>query len=301
MTSVDLVSERQNLAETLDQLIVPAEVREHVLALVGEQLAEAVQEQDQEKIQEGIDRAWIAVSNHYRDQVALTMEAWVAGGLINQGAADRMIERIPDGFGSNFAGLDAGVAAAMGIVPEDKQNLIRALHAFYTPDAVEQVRGEIAEGLNSEHETSWWLSMSSLCLEQQVDARTFVQQVADAMALKDDTDRRVAAADGELEAMKGSVEKIEAGIGYGDKDGCIQGAYLNGCDVGVCDMRELDAPIFVGTFRGSEVDLNGFEWGTEKDDSERPMSGQIAPGFYKVADEAELDRLIQELKDQLQI
>ena len=301
MTDMDLNKRQSVLTDTMDQLSLPSVVKEEVLQAAGQKIASAIRATDGKALQLAVDEAWVAIGSYYREQLSDAMQRWVAEDKISAAAAERMLDRVPNTPGEEFSGLDAGVAAGLGIVPEDKQDLIRSLHAFYTPDAVDQVRQELAAGLTADQETTWWLAMCSECIEGQVDARQFVSQLAGALEIRDNPELRVQRAQEEIEMMTASLDRVEAGVGYGTVDGCIQGAYLNNCDIGVSDMRDIGAPIFVGTFRGSEVNLDTFSWGTTRDDRGRAMSGQIAPGFYKVADEAERDRLVKELKAQLNV
>ena len=64
--------------------------------------------------------------------------------------------RIPQKEDKNAPGFDAGVACALGMIPQDKQKLAAILHGNYSAEAVEQVRQEL-KAMNPDSETTWWL------------------------------------------------------------------------------------------------------------------------------------------------
>jgi len=204
-------------------------------------------------------------------------------------------------------GFDAGIACCLGIIPEDKQRLSAILHGAYTPEAVDQVRREIVD-LDPDSETTWWLAMSQVCIssKEMVDSAGFVKQVANAKQAEMSQEIRLSAARSAQRSLQGSytvrpLGLLMDGVAYGDTDGCIQAAYLDGFDLGVY-RAELAGLWFIGTFRPS-LGLEDFEWSTEVDDQERQKSGPVhgSSQYVKASSLSELAAAVEIAKRHLSI
>ena len=200
-----------------------------------------------------------------------------------------LVSRIPSGD-KKAPGFDAGVACALGLIPEDKQRLAATLHAAYTKAAVEQVRQETAE-LDADHESAWWLAACSICREGEVDKTLFCEQIELFRQLAANPVARIAAARTELETMRTRFTLVD-GIPFVIRDGGLQGAYILGYDWGI-QYEEAYRIFFIGTFRPS-LGLENFQFSSPVDDENRPMSGPLhgSRQFVKVSDFDELARAV---------
>jgi len=187
------------------------------------------------------------------------------------GGEESLTSRIPQGGDTNAPGFDAGLAAALGLIPEDKQRLAAILHGAYTPEAVEKVRCEGVK-MDPDSESCWWLAACSLCQEGGIDEAAFLRQVEDFKVLAADPVARQAAARRELAAMA-SKFTITNGIPFVSRDGGLQGAYLAGFDWGV-EWKEAFGIYFVGTYQSS-LGLEEFPFSSQLDAEGRPMSGPV--------------------------
>ena len=131
-------------------------------------------------------------------------------------------------------------------------------------------------------ETTWWLAMSHVCLEhkEMVNSEQYMLQVDKAATLSKDASRRLSAAKAALASLQGTYIAM-GGVAYGDVDGCMQAAYLDGFEVAV-GWSQAHGIWFIGTFRPS-LGLEDFEWSTEVDDRGQPKSGLISPQFAKAS------------------
>ena len=206
-----------------------------------------------------------------------------------------LTDRIPRGEQPG-PGFDAGIATALGIIPEDKATLSAVLHAAYTKDAVLQVRAE-REEKDADSETTWWAAMSSLCREGEVSQSEFMEQVAQAERLAADPAARLAAAEDLWRQIDGTW-KIEdyLGIPYGEVDGCMQAAYLSGYPVAVM-WAEAYSLWFIGTYEPS-LGLEEFPFSTKTDDQGRTLSGPVhgSKQFVKVSSSEELVSALKAVK-----
>src|SRR3989339_905282 len=209
---------------------------------------------------------------------------------------EELLERIPK-KGETAPGFDASVACSLNLIPEDKQRLSAVLHADYTKETVEQIRKEL-EDQSPDSETNWWLSASSLCLDEEVDTSGFLDQVEKFRELAANPDKRLQAAREEHEKMRASYH-IEDGIPYGERDGCIQAAYIDGYPFGVYHSQKYGL-YFVGTYEDS-LGLEDFQWSDEKDEKGRPKSGPVhgSKQFVKCASEEELQEVLKNIKEKL--
>lgn len=183
-------------------------------------------------------------------------------------------DRIPVN-GETAPGFDAGVAAAMGLVPAHAVPLVATLHAAYTPSAVEQVRRE-AETMEPKAPTTYWLAACSFCKEGKTDEATFLQQVEGFQALLADPIARVDAAVKEFATMKRKFAVIDE-VAFTSEDGGMQGAYEY------------------------ELGLEEFAFSDRKDGQGRPMSGPVwgSRQFIKVASFDELAAAIKVVRAKL--
>jgi hypothetical protein len=228
--------------------------------------------------------------------------------------------RVPAG-GVRAAGFDAGIACALGLMPCAAETLSATLHAAYTPAAITAVRGATEEaavrgalegdavrgaiekdgarGLrikDAESAACWWLAACSLCAEGDVvDEDTFRAQIAAFAALQENPAARRAAAEDTLDRMCRSFDTAR-GYAFGDKDGCMQGAYIAGHDVAVMHAAHHGV-YFIGTFHAS-LGLEHFNWSTAVDEKGRAKSGPVhgSRQFVKCADESELARAIKAVR-----
>ena len=251
---------------------------------------------------ENLDEKTLASVREYYRQNVLANASRVAelGNWPEWIDPNSLAERIPSESKSGAGGFDAGVACALGLIPEDKQKLAATLHAAYTPEAVAQLRTEL-EDLNPDSETAWWLAACSVCEEGSVDVEKFIAQIADFKDLcKPENIREFlnAAKKAEREMLDTFYEdeRFGEGVPFGTKDGCMQGAYLAGHPFAVMYSEEYEI-YFIGTFHPS-LGLENFEWSSEKDEEGRDLSGPVfgSKQFVKCKDLDEALRAIEYVK-----
>jgi hypothetical protein len=203
-------------------------------------------------------------------------------------------ERVPAEGGADAPGFDAGIACSLDLIPRDRQELAATLHANYSKEAVAQVRHEFAEG-SPDSQTTWWLAACSICEEGEIDEKVFLKQIEDFQTLAADTEARHTAAVDQYKEMTASFE-LRNGVPYGEKDGCIQGAYIAGYTFGSHYSKEYGL-YFVGTYEPS-LGLEDFEWSQEVDDQGRAKSGPVfgSKQFVKCANEEEWNRVMDAVK-----
>lgn len=203
-------------------------------------------------------------------------------------------ERVPTAE-KNAPGFDAGIACALSLIPEGNQDLPAALHANYTKGAVLQVREEIMNA-NADTSTSWWLAACSICNEGDVSASNFLKQIDAFKALVLDENARLEAAQREYSEMISSFSLVD-GAPYGEKDGCIQGAYIAGYPFGSM-YAEKYGIYFVGTYEDS-LGLEDFKWSEEKDAKGRLKSGPVfgSKQFVKCSTKEEWEQVVKLVKD----
>lgn len=210
---------------------------------------------------------------------------------------ETLVERIPKRAGEKAPGFDAGVACALGLIPEDKQKLAAKLHANYSEDSVEQIRREIKTN-DPESPTTWWLAACAVCKEGKINAEEFLNQVDEFKRLANNLEERLKRAKKEFEKMTSSFEIVN-GVPFGTEDGCMQGAYLAGYKYAVIHAKNYDL-YFVGTYLPS-LGLENFEWSTEKDEKGNALSGPVfgSKQFVKCKDEEELGRVLVKIEPSL--
>jgi hypothetical protein len=210
-----------------------------------------------------------------------------------------LLTRIP-GTDSLAAGLDAMLACALWLVPEEAWSLSAGLHVNWNSERVNLIRAAIAAELPPDHPVTWWAAMCRICKEGEVDQAYFLRQIAHAHLLRANSTARREAAHSVLEEMRGMFSLTDEGYPIGTADGCLQGMYVSGFDWGVHDARGVYGIFFIGTCQSS-LGLEDFEWGTEEDDQGRPKSGPVfgSPQFVKCADEAELERALAVVREKL--
>jgi hypothetical protein len=213
------------------------------------------------------------------------------------GGEESLTSRIPVNGDSNAPGFDAGIAAALGLIPDDKQRLSAILHGAYTPEAVDQVRREAVE-MNPDSETTWWLAACSLCREGGIDEAALLAQVEAFRVLAADPVARQAAARAEFAAMTHKFTVVN-GVPFVTKDGGLQGAYLAGFSWGV-EWKETFGIFFIGTFEKT-LGLEDFPFSNRKDEKQRPMSGPVwgSRQYVKASDMAELGAVVTAVRAHL--
>lgn len=206
---------------------------------------------------------------------------------------ETLIERIPKRDGEKAAGFDAGVACALGLIPEDKQRLSAKLHANYSLESVEQVRREMVNN-DPDSSTTWWLAACSICKEGKITTEEFLGQIEEFKKLVNNPEERQLRAKKEFEKMADAFEIVN-GVPFGTEDGCMQGAYLAGHKYAVMYAKNYNL-YFVGTYLPS-LGLENFEWSTEKDEKGNLKSGPVygSKQFVKCKDEEELWRVLAKI------
>ena len=131
-----------------------------------------------------------------------------------------------------------------------------------------------------------------------VDSDAFEAQVVAALELAKSESLRLSAAMDGLESLRDSYIVMD-GVAYGDTDGCIQAAYLDGIDLGVY-RHEGYGLWFIGTLHPS-LGLEDFEWSTDVDDQGRAKSGAISSQFVKASSLSELAAAVEIAKRHLSI
>jgi hypothetical protein len=210
-----------------------------------------------------------------------------------------LLERIPKEGGEKAAGFDAGIACATNLIPEDRQKLAACLHANYSKEAVLQIRQEAA-AKNPDSETAWWLAACAVCKEGGIDQEAFLKQIEDFKILAANPEERGDAAQKEFAVMT-SAFTLKEGVPYGEKDGCIQGAYIAGYPFG-SEYSSNYGIYFIGTYEDS-LGLEDFKWSDEKDEKGRAKSGPVfgSKQFVKCASEDEWRRAMEVVKAKLPI
>lgn len=208
-----------------------------------------------------------------------------------------LVERIPKAVHEKAPGFDAGVACALDAIPRDKQGLAATLHANYSKDAVLQIRQEMQQSA-PDTATAWWLAACTVCKEGEIDGAAFLQQLEDFKRLANDTEARGKAAEQEFAHMTHSFT-LKDGVPYGERDGCIQGAYIAGYPYGTMYAAKYGL-YFIGTYEDS-LGLEDFPWSQEKDEKGRQKSGPVfgSKQFVKCATEDEWRRAMEVVKNKL--
>lgn len=221
-------------------------------------------------------------------------------------AVEALAGRLPQNAGEVSAGLDAGVACALDLIPRDKQELVARLHANYTPEAIAQVVADTSdiENLDPDSQSCWWLAGCSVCTEGNIDQASFLKQIEAFKKLCDDPAARKEAAQKEFHKMT-SLFHLETfvhpdtgatvEIPFGDEDGCIQGAYLKGHPFAVSHLTRPNSDWYeIGSFHTS-LGLEGVAWeGTYlRDGKPRPNGPQYgAKNFFRCGDKDQLVRAL---------
>jgi len=213
---------------------------------------------------------------------------------------ESLVSRIP--LDKPAPGFDAGIACCLGIIPEGKQRVSAALHAAYTPGLVERVRREMWGQVDPDSESVWWLAMCSVCREEDLGLRDFLQQVFQARCLASDPEKRVERAVEELAAMVGNFTmtdfdgRLESPVAYGTRDGCMQGAYLSGEEFAVHRHDDYDL-WFIGTYHRT-LGLEDFEWLDPDRDGHVGTSGPVhgSQQYVKAWTEDELIRALGQIE-----
>lgn len=227
------------------------------------------------------------------------------GGWPPRISAAGLAARVPTEENPSTSGFDAGVAIALGMIPWERAALAAGLHAAYTPDAIAQVRRETGldggQGWDPDSEAVWWLAACSVCVEGQVDAAGFTEQVDRFRVLRKDPSARLQAAQGMLARMLETFE-VREGVAWAVKDGGMQGAYLAGHEVAAMHASGIGL-YFVGTHRTAGFACESFPWAEPDTDQERGRSGPVfgSRQFIKTRDLEELDAFLEFLRQTSQL
>lgn len=209
-----------------------------------------------------------------------------------------LLWRVPT-IAKNAAGFDAGIACALDLIPCDKQEFSARLHANYSTDLMAEARKQFVSG-DSESPAIWWLSASSLCRAKGVDTKKFLQQIENFKKISKDPELRKRNAEREYKRTISSYV-IKDGAPYGERDGCIQGAYLDGYLYASFYNKDLDI-YFIGTCEPS-LGLEDFKWSDERDEDGLVKSGPVAYSkqFVKCANEKEWREALEIVKNRLSL
>ena len=268
----------------------PEEMAKAEEMMTDEQRGMSEKREREEKIKEELNKIRKIVEENA--QRVAELGKWPA--YIEPGS---LLERIPQEIDQKSPGFDAGLACSMDLIPRDKQELAAKLHANYGKESVMQIRKESGEE-NPDSQTSWWLSACSVCREGEIDGPAFLKQVEDFKKLAEDSKIRLEVARKEFENMTHSFA-LKEGMPYGEKDGCIQGAYIAGYPYGT-HYSENYGLYFIGTYEDS-LGLEDFKWSEEKDEKGRAKSGPVfgSKQFIKCANEDEWRRASEVVKSKL--
>jgi hypothetical protein len=225
-------------------------------------------------------------------------------------AVEALAGRLPQNPGEVSAGLDAGVACALDLIPRDKQELAARLHANYTPEAIAQVVADTAdiENLDPESQSCWWLAACSLCTEGNMDQLGFLKQLKAFELLRHNPVVRKEAAMREFKKMT-SLFHIETfthpdtgktmDIPFGTEDGCIQGAYLKGHPFAMSHLQRPKSDWYeVGSFHPS-LGLDHVVWeGEYMRDGKQKVNGPQygAKNFIRCGDLNQVLRALSQVK-----
>lgn len=229
-----------------------------------------------------------------------TLGQWPDWKMDPENVKSSLAGRIPHDGDTKAQGFDAGLACALDMIPRQRQLLSAKLHGNYTPEAVAQVIEEMKD-LNPDSESAWWLAASGLCNEGAIDPPKFREQLRKFEELSADPKARLNAAKAEHEKMVSSFNTNQFDFPFGPADGAIQGAYLAGYPAGAYYSQEHGI-YFIGTNLPS-LGLDNFEWSKELDEKGYAKSGPLhgSQQFVKCANEAELKRAIQVVKNHLKM
>lgn len=207
-----------------------------------------------------------------------------------------LISRIPITPKDKYLGFDAGIACCLDLIPRDKQKLSAQLHAAYTKEAINLYREQINSGLDQNSETCWWLAACSICREGDITQKLFIEQIDKFKKLRDDQSLRKRKALDTHQVMMNSFDTGRYGenVPFGDKDGCIQGAYFSGFKFGALYSNELDR-YYIGTYFPTLGIPDDFPWSDEVDAKGEPKSGFVfgSKQFIMCAKEDEFIRALE--------
>jgi hypothetical protein len=229
------------------------------------------------------------------ERVALLGE-WPA----NIDAEKTLVGRVPLP-GRTAAGFDAGLACALDLIPRSNQRMAAALHANISVGLMRQAAREAAR-VNDDpgSATAWWLAACSICCETGVDAVEFIQQLTDFIGLCRLPKARSSAAVEEYQAMLNSFS-LSKGYPYGERDGCMLGAYLAGYPVAT-EFAPNTGAYFIGT-QLPDLGLAEFSWSCSPQDDPSCRSGPVAGSaqYVRCADAAEFEAALIEVDRHLRL
>ncbi len=209
-----------------------------------------------------------------------------------------LLKRLPLN-NSTSTGFDAGIAAALNLIPPECQKLIATIHANYNSSCVEQIREESQEML-PHTETCWWLAASSLVTHTQVDEYKFLDQISDFELLREDPLLR---RDVAIEMFTTLLESFRCigGVPFSIRGKGLQGAYLAGYRYGV-QYEEEEGAFYVGTYKES-LGLERFAWEERLDSEGRPTNGPVfgSRQFVKTFSFQELVKILAIIAQKLEL
>ncbi|MBN2725251.1 MAG: hypothetical protein JXR95_14400 [Deltaproteobacteria bacterium] len=204
-----------------------------------------------------------------------------------------MLGRIPV-IGHRASGFDAGIAAALDLIPRDKQHLISILHAAYTVEGVEQIISE-SEDMHFNSETCWWLAASNLRVDGGVTAEEFLQQLNDFEILREEPVLRRDVANEMFIKLKNNFRLVD-GIPFSIVKQGLQGCYLAGYKYGV-QYEDATGTFYIGTYHET-LGLEDFTFTEMVDEEGRSMSGPVfgSHQYVRICSFGDLDRALEHLK-----
>jgi hypothetical protein len=191
------------------------------------------------------------------------------------------------------SGFDAGIAAALDLIPKDSQKLVCTLHASYSEECINQIRKEV-ENISLNSEACWWLAACSIRVDGKVNINEFLQQISDFSLLQDDPILRRDVAIEMMQKMKGAYHLVDK-IPFAIKRYGMQGAYLDGYRLAV-QYEPNSGNFFIGTYEKS-LNLEDFKWNLVFDKNNKSLNGPVfgSKQYVKTYSFEELGHLITHL------
>ena len=122
-----------------------------------------------------------------KDTVLANLDDVAKLGGWDDRAKERLVNRIPE-EGCEAPGADAGIFAALGLIPGDYVEFVAKFHGGkYTEELINQGREEYVDFMNGGEggATAYWLLASRFCEEGGVTAEYFISQVQSFETLRD--------------------------------------------------------------------------------------------------------------------
>ncbi|MBU1219933.1 hypothetical protein KKF34_07975 [Myxococcota bacterium] len=181
-----------------------------------------------------------------------------------------LLDRVPEP-GRKATGFDAGIAAAMNLIPPDKQALSCVLHAAYNVDAIKQILIE-SEDMHYNSETCWWLAASNIKIETGVTVDDFLQQVSDFDILSQEPLLRRDVANEMFLKLKNNFKLVD-GVPFTTVKYGLSGCYLAGYNFGV-HYEEATGTFYIGTYHET-LGLDDFPFSDLRSPDGKCPSGRV--------------------------